>query len=806
MVGMKRLFNLLVVGAVVAALLFPVLPQREQVKAAQTNSIISAGQDAKAAPTYPNLPLGLNYYQTTYPAGLRYSKEWYGTLTYAPKATVLMFDDDYTADTGMSIFAVSPAPQKQPSGVQGGTTLTAITREQADTIIKSYALDVGGKPFSPEIQAVMSPAHYFVGTWFGDKLTTKWNANLYERLPTDNLTDWQKAFITDTQGKTNKQVDLTKYDPNRYWVNGSGNWSDTTHWANASGNTSAGASVPTNADNTFFDANSFTGAGQTVTVDVAANTLSMDWTGATNTPTLAGTQLLIVCGSLTTISGMVWSHNGRIELVTGTGNVTTNGLTLACNIEFGEVGAAGNRTIADSLTTTGYVYNFSSVVTTAAGITVNCATFAVRSAVAKQYTFGAGTTINCTGWDMVTGGGAVTLTANTAIINISGTGVLAGGGANYNGATFNLNGTAHTLSGNFTVGTLSANSSKTQTITFTDGNVVSATTFNLSGSSGFQHTLQGSAAAGWAISQLAGTLTADYITISRSTANVTGGQIYNAVGGSVNGGNNVGWNFPLTIATVSASPVSMDKDGVSNVGLRGTIIDMGGSATVGAWFNYGLTAAYGSTTGNVTYSTTNFTGTKTNLTLIALTPAQTYHFQRAVTSGANTTYGADANFTLTMPSVTTGTASYSGAVLTLNGNITNMRAATSAYVRFNWGYDPGALTHSTVLQTINAITAFSDTITPLPQTIYYQAEVIVGAVSNYGSTEGYTLSGMNPSSFSLAQVLPIIAIMLILIFVIGLSVTSSVELSVIITIAIAIVLGLSFLGAVNAGIITAFGG
>lgn len=65
----------------------------------------------------------------------------------------------------------------------------------------------------------------------------------------------------------------------RFWVGGSGNWSDTTRWATSSGG-AGGASVPTESDNVFFDANS-NGVGTaafTVTLDVPSvvNQLNLD--------------------------------------------------------------------------------------------------------------------------------------------------------------------------------------------------------------------------------------------------------------------------------------------------------------------------------------------------------------------------------------------------------------------------------------------------------------------------------------------------------------------------------------------------
>jgi hypothetical protein len=51
----------------------------------------------------------------------------------------------------------------------------------------------------------------------------------------------------------------------RYWIGGSGSWSDTAHWAATSGGT-GGASAPEWTDNVFIDALSGFGAGGTITL------------------------------------------------------------------------------------------------------------------------------------------------------------------------------------------------------------------------------------------------------------------------------------------------------------------------------------------------------------------------------------------------------------------------------------------------------------------------------------------------------------------------------------------------------------
>lgn len=67
-----------------------------------------------------------------------------------------------------------------------------------------------------------------------------------------------------------------------YWIGGSGNWSDGNHWSTTSGGTPLNC-IPTFADDVVFDANSFTGNNQTVTVDLPAVYFhSMTWTDPDN--------------------------------------------------------------------------------------------------------------------------------------------------------------------------------------------------------------------------------------------------------------------------------------------------------------------------------------------------------------------------------------------------------------------------------------------------------------------------------------------------------------------------------------------
>jgi hypothetical protein len=134
----------------------------------------------------------------------------------------------------------------------------------------------------------------------------------------------------------------------RYWVGGTGNWdtTTTTKWSASSGG-SGGASVPTVADNVFFDQ-----AG-TYTVNLTGALTCLDITVSAGTVTLAnGTSpTLNVAGSMSLVAGTVWSTTANVTFSsTTTGRVvTTNGvLVQSGNFIFNGIG--GGWTLGSSLT------------------------------------------------------------------------------------------------------------------------------------------------------------------------------------------------------------------------------------------------------------------------------------------------------------------------------------------------------------------------------------------------------------------------------------------------------------------------
>jgi len=142
---------------------------------------------------------------------------------------------------------------------------------------------------------------------------------------------------------------------NLYWVGGTGDWNDANNWAVTSGG-AGGTCVPSSIDNVYFDANSFSGAGETVTIigdgNNNASCKNMDWTGATNNPALAGvgTYNLRIYGSLTFISNMTFDFLGKVyfDAVNLGNTITSAGILLDNNYIYFN-GDGGGWTLQDEL-------------------------------------------------------------------------------------------------------------------------------------------------------------------------------------------------------------------------------------------------------------------------------------------------------------------------------------------------------------------------------------------------------------------------------------------------------------------------
>lgn len=145
----------------------------------------------------------------------------------------------------------------------------------------------------------------------------------------------------------------------RYWVGGSGNWSDNTnHWSASSGG-SPGASLPTSADNVFIDSNSGLSGG-TLTLNTTG--ICSDFTSSVGSLyTLAMAGNFIRCsGSLTlegntSITSLISSTPHFDMYATSLGKtISTNGNATLGSLQF--LGVGGSWTLQSDLVLTNEFY------------------------------------------------------------------------------------------------------------------------------------------------------------------------------------------------------------------------------------------------------------------------------------------------------------------------------------------------------------------------------------------------------------------------------------------------------------------
>ena len=219
----------------------------------------------------------------------------------------------------------------------------------------------------------------------------------------------------------------------RYWVLGTGNWSDTAHWSASSGG-AGGETVPSSSDNVIFDGLSHTGA-YTVTIDATANCADMTWGyPATDLPTLAGSSTLNVYGSLSILAGMGWTWTGYLNFKsTATEKtITCNGIALNSTTTFNGIGGGWTLQDAFNIGTSKTLYLTNGVLDTN-GVTVTASIFSSSNSNTRSLTLGA-STINLGGstpWAFATTTN-LTFNAGTSTINLSSTaGNFEGGGLTY---------------------------------------------------------------------------------------------------------------------------------------------------------------------------------------------------------------------------------------------------------------------------------------------------------------------------------------------------------------------------------------
>lgn len=203
---------------------------------------------------------------------------------------------------------------------------------------------------------------------------------------------------------------------NRYWVGGSGSWSEaSTHWSNASNGSPSSAYLPTSADSVIFDAYSGTG-----TLTVTANSVCYSFSSSSSSLTsITGSGLLSCYGSSVDLRGFSstysWTGNlgldysGVTVLRMPTGKTTSNNV-----IRYG--GGRLSLATALSLSTKALTIYEGEIDTNSYSVT--CGTLSWTSSASATWTLD-GSTITLSGGVDFSGSGSISLDAGTSSLIIN---------------------------------------------------------------------------------------------------------------------------------------------------------------------------------------------------------------------------------------------------------------------------------------------------------------------------------------------------------------------------------------------------
>ena len=316
-----------------------------------------------------------------------------------------------------------------------------------------------------------------------------------------NTTPILENITNDNITSNDNQTEDENMDLYFVLATGINNWGDNSTWSTTPDGLGVPHAPPGAGDNVY--PSSLIASGATLSINADANCNNMDWTGVTNNPCLAGgsSRYLTIYGNLIFSANMTMTFSGILVMAQwAPQSLTTNGLTISCNIALGGDNTS-TKTLLDDLNMPGKTfYPIQSARIDTNDKTVTCGTFNPQG-TGGIINLGA-SIINCNAWIM---GAGNTLNAGTSVIKVTGTGTFSGGGYSYN--EVQLNDVYHAVDDTNTFAILSGNSTIGQSIYFSDGTTQTITgSINLSGSSNNFHTLRGSSNGGWTISKVSGTV------------------------------------------------------------------------------------------------------------------------------------------------------------------------------------------------------------------------------------------------------------------------------------------------------------
>jgi len=236
-------------------------------------------------------------------------------------------------------------------------------------------------------------------------------------------------------------------DSTRYWVGGTGNWSDTARWSTASGGGS-GASVPRSHDDVVFNSSSnataYTATVNAVTGGIRMKSLTIAGPASGNVTLAGSTAIDGIHGNVTLPgTGLTRTYTGAITLSgSSTGRtLTTNGVALQSSLSVN--GVSAEWALADALNNTGSftflngsfdTANYNLTCNTLVSDTLHSRSIILGSSTVTiaSFNFGSSESVRAT----------FTFNSGTSQINSNGTGVTCSGN---NQTFYNLSFTATTI-------------------------------------------------------------------------------------------------------------------------------------------------------------------------------------------------------------------------------------------------------------------------------------------------------------------------------------------------------------------------
>jgi len=336
-----------------------------------------------------------------------------------------------------------------------------------------------------------------------------------------------------------------------YRQTGSADWGATGSgsWSATSGGALDATQFPLAQDTAVFPAATYPALGSTTSINANYNIGTIDMSLRTsNTMTLAtSSNNPVIYGNWINGTGITLSGTGTLTFAgRTTQQITSVSKTFTQPITINS--PSGSVTLQDALTTdtgvtttltngtldlNGFTYTVGIALTTTTGtknLTFNGGTLVCPRASTTAFNNGAPINFTTTAG---TGTGTISMTAATAKTFV-------GAGSTFN-CTLNQGGAgALTITGSNTFSNIT-NTVQPASVLFTAGTTSTFSNFSLSGTAGNLITIGSVTAASHTLSKASGTVSADFLSISRSTA--TGGAGWYAGANSTDGGNNSGWIF-----------------------------------------------------------------------------------------------------------------------------------------------------------------------------------------------------------------------------------------------------------------------